>query len=350
VISRNTSITHSKEISAMTTATQPARSANPSGTAKRELGVVISIAAMAMVGPNVCYSAYLGLQPSTVHARPNQAGTATGSIILDSTAYYSYRVVQSGDFVLQAVNVYIGTTSNAAPNPFFAFGQTSYYASLAGNIPSVATEGQKCNATISIYSGAQLVTSATIVFVASVPKAHLATATNADGRLEVFALGRDDGSPWHNWQQTGGGWSGWGSLGGSASSIAVGQDDDGRLEVFAIGSDQAVWHKSQLTPNGPSWSGWGSLGGWVSQIAVGRNGDGRLEVFAVGESDRALWHNYQVVPNGGWSGWAALGGSWSSMAVGRNGDGRLEVFTTDANGVTYHIWQTNGWSGFSPLY
>src|SRR5215472_11634420 len=74
---------------------------------------------------------------------------------------------------------------------------------------------------------------------------------------------------------------------------------DGRLELFAMGSDQTLVHVWQKWPNG-DWSAWESLGkphptlapsgpdwlgGLASVPAVGSNFDGRLEVFVTAYID-----------------------------------------------------------------
>jgi hypothetical protein len=187
----------------------------------------------------------------------------------------------------------------------------------------------------------------------------LTAAMNADGRLEVFAVGADN-ALWHIGQTApSNGWSGWASLGGallSPSAVAVGKNADGRLEVFAVGADNALWHIGQTAPSN-GWSGWASLGGALlssSAVAVRTNADGRLEVFVVG-TDSALWHIWQTAPSNGWSGWASLGGvllSSSAVVVGKNADGRLEVFVVGTDSALWHIWQTapsNGWSGWASL-
>jgi hypothetical protein len=81
---------------------------------------------------------------------------------------------------------------------------------------------------------------------------------NADGRLVAFVVGSDR-ALWHNWQLSPGGvWSGGASLGGSVSQPTIGQNEDGRLEDFVVGSDRALWHNWR---SGGGWSGWKSLGG-----------------------------------------------------------------------------------------
>jgi acylphosphatase len=176
---------------------------------------------------------------------------------------------------------------------------------------------------------------------------------NADGRLEVFAVGTDN-ALWHIWQTApNGGWSGWASLGGVITSEPMaGRNADGRLEVFARGTDNALWHNWQVAPN-DGWSGWASLGGVItSEPVVTNNADGRLEVFARGTDD-ALWHIWQTAPSNGWSGWVSLGGIITTDPVlGRNADGRLEVFVRGTDNALWHIWQTapnNGWSGWDSL-
>lgn len=182
---------------------------------------------------------------------------------------------------------------------------------------------------------------------------NISAGNNADGRLEIFVRGTDNGL-WHKWQTTpNNGWSGWSSLGGVITTEpVVGRNADGRLEVFARGTDGAVWHRWQTAPNN-GWSGWSSLGGVItSNIAVGNNADGRMEIFARG-TDNALWHKWQTAPNNGWSGWSSLGGVITSdPTITRNQDGRLEVFARGTDGAVWHRWQTapnNGWAGWSSL-
>src|SRR6266508_3213200 len=182
-------------------------------------------------------------------------------------------------------------------------------------------------------------------------ESSLAVGENADGRLEVFAVGPDRALR-HNWQLTpGGSWSGWASLGGViVGSTAVARDDNGRLVVFTEGTDRALWHKWQLTPGGDSWSGWASLGTEAIDMfdpAVARNADGRLVVF-VGDTDgcpNLIWQ----LPGGGWNRWAHFAGcGFSSPILATNADGRLEVFARRSDGALWHAWQlypnNDGWN------
>jgi len=93
----------------------------------------------------------------------------------------------------------------------------------------------------------------------------------------------------------------------------VAYNADGRLEVFAVGPDQALWHIRQTMP-GSDWGVWASLGGWVANPVSKFNLDGRLEVFARG-SDNALWHIEMTSVCDGWNDWVCLGGWVDTFTV-----------------------------------
>ena len=191
--------------------------------------------------------------------------------------------------------------------------------------------------------------------------------TNQDGRLEVFLVASDS-ALWHNWQvnTTGGGWSGWQSMGGSLQMLpGVGRNGDGRLEVFSVGTDSALWHVWQVNTTGGGWSGWASFGGTGTSfpvVGLNRGGtlDNCLEVLVIGDDIPVhhMYHLWQLSAGGGWSGWTSLGGYISpDPSLGQNQDGRLEVFAIgndvfSGSNVT-HDWQnaagTTNWSGFNSL-
>jgi len=143
----------------------------------------------------------------------------------------------------------------------------------------------------------------------------------------------------------------WQNLGGWSKDIEVAKNADGRLEVFAIGSDNQVYHIWQITPGG-GWSGWAGIPGGIGykEIDVGRNLDGQLEVFAVGV-DNFVYTSWQ---RDGWNGWKPLGGQSKDIAVGQNADGRLEIFRIGTGNDLSHKWQNSpngaaGWSGWDGL-
>lgn len=93
--------------------------------------------------------------------------------------------------------------------------------------------------------------------------------TNADGRLELFAID-PSGALLHSWQNASGGpFGAWFSLGKPGTSTYTGKpsvisNDDGRLEVFAVAADGRLWHDFQKTRNGP-WFGPTYLGGSLAE-------------------------------------------------------------------------------------
>ena len=183
----------------------------------------------------------------------------------------------------------------------------------------------------------------------------ICVGTNADGRLEVFVRGLD-GAVYYSAQNQPnadpGNWAGWQALGKTQKVVqmAVASNADGRMELFAIGTDGVLWHISQ-TP-APDWgAAWNSLGGtFFGLLTVGTNLDGRLEVFVQG-NNYGWWHIWQTAPNAGPSGWSPfLSGDLTvdGLAVASNVDGRLELFAVgDNDGLLYHAWQmapSNGWN------
>jgi hypothetical protein len=217
---------------------------------------------------------------------------------------------------------------------------------------------------------------------------HPAVATNADGRLEVFATGFD-GVVYHSWQTSPNGiwsawkalpglttarsvvavrgigarmvatarlangsvsvssysgtaWSGWSSIGGAVTgSLSPATNPQGRAEVFGLGTSGAIVHAWQTSTG--AWSGWASLGAPPGSPATAlqavMNASGRLEVFVVG-GWATIYHAWQLQA-GGWSGWAQLGGNVSGgVSVGTNATGRLEVFYRGADGALWHLWQS----------
>lgn len=170
---------------------------------------------------------------------------------------------------------------------------------------------------------------------------------NADGRLEVFALGNDLAlhNIWQKWP--GGQWSDWNDLGGQLKSgVTVGDNIDGRMELFALGSNNDIQHRWQTAPNG-GWSDWASQGGYLlGGVSVQRNRSEGLEIFGVGK-DHAVWNKWQWGPSSGWSDWNSLGGHLISnvSACRHPDDKRLEIFGVGQDHNLWHRWQdsSNNW-------
>jgi GH25 family lysozyme M1 (1,4-beta-N-acetylmuramidase) len=229
-------------------------------------------------------------------------------------------------------------------------------------------------------------------------KSEPAIGKNADGRLEVFSVGKSGELVTTFQKAPNGEWTGWFNLGGKlAGTPAVGKNEDGRLEIFARGSDHAIWHAWQAGPNGKigsfvslggdvdadpvvtanedgrlelfvaggdgyiyhmwqikpngGWSSWVTLGakvgGGLEEPRALRLGNGTIVVVAKGIGDDALWITKQKAPNGGWTDWTSLGGQLTSApAMGKNQDGRLEIFARGTDGALWHLWETAPGAGF----
>lgn len=138
-------------------------------------------------------------------------------------------------------------------------------------------------------------------------------ARNADGRLEVFVRGTDQGL-YHLWQLSGGQWSAPEALGqlsfdgqpvvslaGGLLSVAV-RDGAGHLRLLQQLSSQpgSAWSSAQDLGAPPTFYG-SSLS---AVIGMGTNADGTLAVLARAD-DGNIYSGTQAAA--GWSGWSSLG-------------------------------------------
>jgi hypothetical protein len=198
------------------------------------------------------------------------------------------------------------------------------------------------------------------------PHAGPAVAPNADGNLEVAAIGSDL-APWHvrtsdlpfvRWGQ----WHSFGPPGGEEviskphggrtphPTPALAADADGSLEIFVVRHDLTVWHRRQDGPNSDHWSDWASLGrpgdGTLGRISVAARPGGQLELFA-NDLHGAVWHCWQTHPNDrNWSRWHPLGTPGGHPARSRpvpmNNEGGPELFVVANDGTVRHCWQRAG--------
>ncbi len=219
----------------------------------------------------------------------------------------------------------IGSTYQVTSTP------TLYVISPAGNVALVST----------YPTNAQTLRSTIDALESSVPAA-------SPGSL--FVQGTDH-ALWTNHYQSGSGWSGWQSLGGSlTSSPAATSPTSSVTDVFVRGTDGALWQQT-TTNGGSSWSGWTSLGGQIASgtgPAVCTSGSS-IYVFAQGTNGEL----YQKTWTGSWSGWQSLGGSLtSSPAAGSTSAGVIDVFERGTDGALWQQTTTNGgssWSGWTSL-
>ena len=142
----------------------------------------------------------------------------------------------------------------------------------------------------------------------------MSVESSKDGRLEVFSTSpttsefkadlchaRRDPEPVDRWNDFDS--MGDGTL-DSTIPIVSATNDDGRIEVFAMRNGGDILHTWQLKANG-RWSGLTPLGrGFSGGIATERNRDGRLEILAFRSGKPYL--AWQLSPGRNWSSWEEL--------------------------------------------
>lgn len=153
---------------------------------------------------------------------------------------------------------------------------------------------------------------------APVTVATLAVAANADGRLQLFAVG-SDGGLYTLYQQTGGVWSAWAPLVAPATavpltSVVAVPNTVGVLTVAGPGTDGAVHAITQTTPDG-GWGAWSALaappGPAPAALAAGLGPDGPTVVAGpwVASAGSAGWGAWQPVPGPAPLTWSAVPGA-----------------------------------------
>ncbi|HET9655467.1 MAG TPA: PIG-L family deacetylase [Kineosporiaceae bacterium] len=178
--------------------------------------------------------------------------------------------------------------------------------------------------------------------------------TDADGRLEAFAVLDGDVLDWYE-DSPGGAWLGPARMGAGmvAQRVSVSATHDGRLQVFALRVDAHDIITAHQTPPSLAFSGWTSLGNpdgpgapYTGMPAAARNADGRLEVWCR-NSNGGLSTCFQHTLDGPFGGWLDLGGgpylSDEAPAVVTDAQDRLHVFAMGRDGVVH--WYQNAPNG-----
>ncbi len=177
-------------------------------------------------------------------------------------------------------------------------------------------------------------------------RSAITAARNADGRLELFAVG-GDGNIYSKVQVTPNGAfsSSWNVIPAWATDVAATTSSDGRIELFYVGNDGVVWHRFQTCQN-CNFSSQQSLGGSAISPAITATRNAELFYTAL---DGSVRHRFQTAPNGAFGSEAYFGGSLiSSVSAERNADGRVEVFAIGGNGHIYSRAQQTPNGAFSP--
>ncbi len=162
---------------------------------------------------------------------------------------------------------------------------------------------------------------------------QIATARNADGRPELFAVAAN-GALHHLWQWGNGTWSGWVSLGrADVAQVVAANDANGTLGAYVRTTGGSVFRTAQVGPNG-GWGGqWAPLWGTaLTDLSAMRTSDDRVRLFAVGGDARAYVIE-QGGPNGAFQSWRSLdGGGFQRLAPVR-APGNERVFGQHVGGA-----------------
>ena len=187
--------------------------------------------------------------------------------------------------------------------------------------------------------------------------------TNYLHNQEVYVLGKD-GNVYHKFSTpgVGSGWSNWDPMGHPTGVTPVGDVHIGinsacNQELYVTGSDGNTYHTYSTPGQGSGWSPWSSLGrpsvGSASDVAVGQNDIGNQELFMIA-TDNTVFHDYATPGIGtGWSGWSSLdappGTITSSIVwVDTYPSQKLTVLTT--SGQYTKTWNSfNGWGPWTRM-
>jgi hypothetical protein len=75
---------------------------------------------------------------------------------------------------------------------------------------------------------------------------------------------RRAGEVFRRWQNSpGGSWSAWLRMDGASSGLAAATNADGRIELFAVGPEGEVFQRWQRSPGG-QWSPWRRMSGTLA--------------------------------------------------------------------------------------
>lgn len=162
-----------------------------------------------------------------------------------------------------------------------------------------------------------------------------------DGRLAV--LGRNSRSELMLKTQVApnSGWSEWKALGGpSERDVPVmATNADGRLEIFALRNGRLL-HSWESRPSTSDWSSWVEFPDLpVANYAVARNVDGRIAIV-VRQPGGELMETSQNLPNQDFGEWRALAGEAGSIqALAEQADGRLVLVVTPPRANRSEGWR-----------
>lgn len=187
---------------------------------------------------------------------------------------------------------------------------------------------------------------------------HLSSLVWNDGRVDLFALGKDDKALYHRARPAGGAFTEWavfhqGPFATGAGAVLWG---DGHAEVFATGEDGIVKHTFSGSgaefPDG--WFAWMDIPGKVASRPVpARWADGHIEVYARSPIGRIVRSYYDAI-NKAWITWETIDEGPiegdPSVFVRPSAPGPEIVARTDQGKVASLAWDGSAWTALTALH
>jgi len=171
-------------------------------------------------------------------------------------------------------------------------------------------------------------------------------AVNVGGTLYVLALDTA-GTVFVNRSTDGAHWSGWRSLGGTASGdVGVATPARGVGVVFVRGPGNAAFYREFAGTTPGVTAGWHSLGGSLtSGVGAGSKSNGTTYALVLGPGNAVYFNEFAGTTAGVSHGWHSLGGSLTSgVGAGSVPHGKTAVVVLGPNG---HIFARAGiWPAF----
>jgi hypothetical protein len=181
--------------------------------------------------------------------------------------------------------------------------------------------------------------------VAPTSGGSLAAASIPSGTGVNTFLRAADGALWWRQLTQAAGWSAWQSFGGSiTSNPSAAASAFGWTYVFARGADNAVWWQGY---DGTRWTGWKTVGGTATSDVETYADTTGVYVFVRGPGNALFWG---VISTSGWSGWLAAGGSLLSRAAVASDSSGVYAFVVGADSAVWvQRFVGTGSSGWTSL-
>ncbi|MCB5951474.1 hypothetical protein LI951_05300 [Enterococcus sp. BWT-B8] len=132
-------------------------------------------------------------------------------------------------------------------------------------------------------------------------QSEVTLVSNADGRLELFAINKD-GSMYQAWQTKVNGGTKWESktiAGPFDGNVFATTNQNGGLVISVLKKNGDLFISEQAAPNFAPWKSITISGPFQKNAMMKQNKDGHLDLFAI-KKNGDLFQAWQSSPNGKW--------------------------------------------------